>query len=308
MKREDFTLPSKAAGRVLHTVIWEPEEEPRAVLQIAHGMAEHIDRYEPFAAYMTGRNIAVVGHDHLGHGKSIRTEEDLGYFAEERGDEIVILDMKTVTLEAKRRYPGLPVFLLGHSMGSFFARRYLAVAGGELAGAVFSGTGSIPASVASLGQRIAKTICRAKGDRALSPTLDNLALGSSMRAFPAEGRMAWLSTDPAIVAAYEADPLCGFPVTAGAYRDFFAVMTSIAREEGFDGIRRSLPILIASGEKDPIGGKSAVAKVAALYRRLDFADVTEKVFPGDRHEILNEKDRADVFRTIGDWIDRRIRK
>ena len=308
MKREDIRLPSKAAGREIHAVIWEPEEDPCAVLQITHGMAEYIGRYEPFAAYLTERGIAVAGHDHLGHGESIRTKDDLGFFTEERGDEIVISDMKTVTHEAKRRFPGVPVFLLGHSMGSFFARRYLAVAGGELSGAIVMGTGFIPAPVASIGYRIAVTVCRAKGPRALSPTLDNLVLGGSMKAFPSEGKMAWLSTDPALVSAYEADPLCGFPFTAGAYRDFFAVMKSIAREEDFEGIRRTLPILITSGEKDPVGGKAAVEKVAALYRKLDFSDVTAKVFPGDRHEILNERDKAAVYQFIGDWIEKRIRK
>jgi alpha-beta hydrolase superfamily lysophospholipase len=308
MKREDIRLPSKAAGRTIHTVIWEPEEEPRAVLQIAHGMGEYIGRYEPFAVFLCGRGIAVVGHDHLGHGESIRVEDDRGFFADENGDAVVIQDMKTVTLEAKRRYPGLPVFLLGHSMGSFFARRYLAAAGGELAGAIVAGTGWVPVSVASVGLRIARTVCRTKGDRSLSPTLDHLVLGGSMKAFPAEGRMAWLSTDPATTAAYEADPLCGIPFTAGAYRDFFAVMKSVARGEDFDGIRRTLPILIVSGERDPVGGKQAVEKVAALYRKLDFADVTEKVFPGDRHEILNEKDRAEVYRFLAEWIEKRIRK
>ena len=130
----------------------------------------------------------------------------------------------------------------------------------------------------------------------------------SAKAFPGEGALAWLTSDPAVIAAYEADPLCGFSFTAGAYRDFFRVMLSVAREEDFDNIRRSLPVLAVSGEVDPVGGKRAVEKLAARYRKLDFADVTEKVFPGDRHEILNEKDRSDVYAYIAGWMEKRIRK
>ncbi len=308
MNRTELTIPSRASGRTLRAVLWEPETEPRAVLQVTHGMAEHIDRYEPFAAYLTGEGIAVIGHDHLGHGGSVRNPGDLGFFAENDASGIVIDDMKTVTLEAKRRFPGLPLFLLGHSMGSFFARRYLALYGGELAGAVIMGTGWIPPSQAKTGLRLSRLICRTKGERSQSPLLEGMVLGGNAKAFPGEGRLAWLSVNPENVAAYEADPLCGFPFTAGAYRDFFAVMLAVSREEEFDNIRRSLPLLIVSGELDPVGGKRAVEKLAARYRQLDFADVTDKLFPGDRHEILNERDRDEVYRFIGGWIEKRIRK
>lgn len=307
MKREDFTLNSAAAGRRIHAVVWEPEAEPRAVLQISHGMSEHIGRYEPFAAYLTERGIAVIGHDHLGHGQSVRSAEDLGFFAEGDASDAVIRDLKTVTLEAKHRFPGLPVFLLGHSMGSFFVRRYLPLWGGEIAGALFLGTGIFPAVAAKTGLSIAQLISKSKGERSVSPLLESLVVGRNQKAFASEGRNAWLSTAPDTIAAFEADPLCGFPFTAGAYRDFFTVMLSVAREEEYANIRRSLPVLVVSGERDPVGGQRAVKKLAARYRELDFADVTEKIFPGDRHEILNESDRADVMAFIAGWIEKRIR-
>lgn len=307
MTREDLTL-SSAAGGSIHAVLWEPEGEPRAVLQITHGMAEYIDRYEDFAAYLAERGFAVAGHDHPGHGGSVRAPADLGFFGEGDNADALIRNMKTVTLEAKRRNPGLPVFLFGHSMGSVFVRRYLALYGGEIAGAVVAGTVWLSPALAKTGLNIARAVCRTKGVRSLSPLLDSITLGNNAKAFPGEGALAWLTSDPSVVAAYEADPLCGFPFTAGAYRDFFSVMLSVAREEDFDNIRRSLPLLIVSGELDPVGGKRAVEKLAARYRQLDFADVTEKIFPGDRHEILNERDRAEVYAYIAGWLEKRIRK
>ncbi|MBQ3706490.1 MAG: alpha/beta hydrolase [Clostridia bacterium] len=307
MKREDITLPSAAPGRRLHTVIRSPDEEPRAVLQISHGMMEHIGRYEAFAEALAGRGIAVVGHDHLGHGTSVTDERDRGFFAEGDASEALIRDLRSVTLEAKRRFPGRPVFLVGHSMGSFFARRYLPLFGGEIAGAVFMGTGWFPNPAAGFGKHLSRAICRIRGERAASPLLDEIIVGRNVKAFPEDGRLGWLSKRRQNIADYEADPLCGFRFTAGAYRDFLTILSAVADEDGYDGIRRTLPILVISGELDPVGGKTAVRKVAAEYRRLGFTDVTEKIVPDDRHEILNEDDREEVCAYLAAWILERVR-
>ena len=307
MKREDITLPSSAEGKHLHTVVWTPEGEPRAVLQLTHGMAEYIGRYEPLAEYLAERGIASIGHDHLGHGETASDERELGFFTEGDASETVIRDMRAVTLEAKRRFPGLPVFLLGHSMGSFFVRRYLPLYGGEIAGAVLMGTGWIPGSVANAGRTLSRMICRFKGERTVSPMLESMVLGGNAKAFPEDGRLGWLSKRRQNVVDYEADPLCGFPFTAGAYRDFMTILSHVAAEDGYDGIRRTLPILVISGELDPVGGKAAVEKVAGEYRSLEFTDVTAKIYPGDRHEILNEDDRAEVMAYLADWIAARVK-
>ena len=308
MIKEEFYLNSASEGRRIHTVVWQPDGEPRAALQLVHGMAEYIDRYDAFARYLCENGIAAIGHDHLGHGQSAESEADLGFFAGNDASQIVIRDMRAVTLEAKRRFPGVPVFILGHSMGSFFTRRYLALYGGEVAGAVVMGTGWIPSSVAALGKTLAGMICKIKGERTVSPLLESMVLGGSAKAFPEDGQLGWLSVNKENVKKYEADPLCGFPFTAGAYRDFMRVMASIAKEEGYDNIRKNLPILVISGANDPVGGKSAVEKVAAQYRGLDFTDVTAKVVDGDRHEILNEDDREEVYAYILGWLGQRIRK
>ena len=298
MKMTETYIPSSAAGQRLHVTIWRPEGEVRAVLQMVHGMSEYIGRYGDLAGFFCAHGIAAIGHDHLGHGRTARKPEDLGFFGEESAKAALIEDMYAVTRTARREFPGAPVFLLGHSMGSFFTRRYLAVHGGEIAGAVIMGTGWVPAPVPSVGVLLAKLACAVRGPRYRSPLLENLALGRSERAFAAEGKLAWLSTNADNARLYEADPLCGFSFTAGAYRDFFGILADVAAEKGYDAVPRTLPVLVTSGAEDPIGGGAAVTKVAGEYRRLGLRDVTEKVFPGDRHEICNEKDREAVFDSL----------
>ena len=183
----------------------------------------------------------------------------------------------------------------------------LIVSAALIAGAVLMGTGWIPGSVANAGRTLSRLICRFKGERTVSPMLESMVLGGNAKAFPEDGRLGWLSKRRQNVVDYEADPLCGFPFTAGAYRDFMTVLSHVAAEDGYDGIRRTLPILVISGELDPVGGKAAVEKVAGEYRSLEFTDVTAKICPGDRHEILNEDDRAEVMAYLADWIAARVK-
>ena len=307
MKKETVYLNSTDGKNRLHGFVWLPDAEPAAVLQITHGMAEYIDRYDAFATYLAENGIAVVGHDHLGHGESVQSEEDLGFFAAKDGDRIVIDDIHLWTLEAKKRFPGKKLFLLGHSMGSFLARRYLAVYGGELDGAVIMGTGNVPAAVANIGIFCAKTSILFHKDHYRSKFLTNLTLGSNNKPFkPNRTEVDWLSANEENVDRYAADPLCGFLFTNAAFLDFFTVMKQDAKQEGFETIPRSLPILITSGELDPVGGTKACTAVKAEYDALGFSDVTLKLYPGDRHEILNENDRAQVYADIRGWIEDRI--
>ena len=159
----DFTLPSTVPGRTLHGFRCVPEGQVRAVLQLSHGMVEFIDRYRPLAEYLADQGILVTGHDHLGHGASIRTKEDYGYFAEPDGNRAVLADLHAVTVLTKELYPNLPYFLLGHSMGSFYARQYLCEYGRELNGAIIMGTGFQPKALV----KVAKTLCRVLDGRGL---------------------------------------------------------------------------------------------------------------------------------------------
>ena len=180
----DFTVPSTVPGRTLHAFRCVPEGEVKAVLQLSHGMVEFIDRYKPLAEYLAGRGILVTGHDHLGHGGSIRTKADYGYFAEPDGNRAVLADLHAMTVRTKELYPGVPYFLLGHSMGSFYARQYLCEYGHELDGAIIMGTGFQPKALV----QFAKTLCRvlAAGSTAASswPTCPLWATTKGWRAAP----------------------------------------------------------------------------------------------------------------------------
>lgn len=307
MKKYTEKIASKDSKNSLNTVIWETEKEPVGVLQIVHGMAEYIDRYDNFAKYMTEHGFNVIGHDHLGHGYSVSDERDYGFFAEENGDKIIIEDMHSVTQYAKEKWEELPNFILGHSMGSFCLRQYLTKYSNDVFGAVIMGTGWIPSAAALLGKTIATNTCKSKGSHTVNPLLIKLTLEPYNKPFaPARTNCDWLSKDEKQVDLYVNDKLCGFDFTAGAYKDFFTVLEKIAKNKQLIGMRKSLPILITSGSVDPVGGKKACEKLNAQYKRCGIDDVTLKLWENDRHEILNELDKSDVYEYICTWLKSKI--
>lgn len=307
MKKYTEKIASKDSKNSLNTVIWETEKEPVGVLQIVHGMAEYIDRYDDFAKYMTEHGFNVIGHDHLGHGYSVSDERDYGFFAEENGDKIIIEDMHSVTQYAKEKWEELPNFILGHSMGSFCLRQYLTKYSNDVFGAIIMGTGWIPSAAALLGKTIATNTCKSKGSHTVNPLLIKLTLEPYNRPFaPARTNCDWLSKDEKQVDLYVNDKLCGFDFTAGAYKDFFTVLEKIAKNRQLIGMRKSLPILITSGSVDPVGGKKACEKLNAQYKRCGIDDVTLKLWENDRHEVLNELDKSDVYDYICTWLNSKI--
>ncbi|MBP5225321.1 MAG: lysophospholipase [Lachnospiraceae bacterium] len=307
MKKEEFYRLSSDGVTQLHGFTWSPEGEVRAVLQLVHGMVEYIDRYDAFAAYLADRGIACIGHDHLGHGKSVTDETKLGHFADNDGDKYVIEDMHRITEDAKERFPGKKVFVLGHSMGSFLLRKYITLYSGEIDGAIVMGTGYIPAVLAGTGKTLSGLTKALKGAYHRSKLLTGLALGSNNKPFePARTPNDWLSRNEENVDRYNADPLCGYMFTAASYVSFFTVIESLARKEGFDRIRKDLPVLITSGENDPVGGKAACPQVLQEFEALGMTDVTMKLYPEDRHEILNEVDRDEVYENIEKWLESKL--
>lgn len=307
MKKYTEKIASKDSKNNLNTVIWETEKEPVGVLQIVHGMAEYIDRYDDFAKYMTEHGFNVIGHDHLGHGYSVSDERDYGFFAEENGDKIIIEDMHSVTQYAKEKWEELPNFILGHSMGSFCLRQYLTKYSNDVFGAIIMGTGWIPSAAALLGKTIATNTCKSKGSHKVNPLLIKLTLEPYNKPFaPARTNCDWLSRDEKQVDLYVNNKLCGFDFTAGAYKDFFTVLEKIAKNKQLIGMRKSLPILITSGSVDPVGGKKACEKLNAQYKRCGIDDVTLKLWENDRHEILNELDKSDVYDYICTWLNSKI--
>lgn len=307
MKKYTEKIASKDSKNNLNVIIWETEKEPIGVLQIVHGMAEYIDRYDNFAKYMTEHGFNVIGHDHLGHGHSVSDEYDYGFFAEENGDKIIIEDMHSVTQYAREKWEELPNFILGHSMGSFCLRQYLTKYSNDVFGAIIMGTGWIPSAAALLGKTIATNTCKSKGSHTVNPLLIKLTLEPYNKPFaPARTNCDWLSRDEKQVDLYVNDKLCGFDFTAGAYKDFFTILEKIAKNRQLIGMKKSLPILITSGSVDPVGGKKACEKLNAQYKRCGIDDVTLKLWENDRHEILNELDKSDVYRYIYNWLKSKI--
>lgn len=307
MKKYTEKIASMDSKNNLNVIIWETEKEPIGVLQIVHGMAEYIDRYDNFAKYMTEQGFNVIGHDHLGHGHSVSDERDYGFFAEENGDKIIIEDMHSVTQYAREKWEELPNFILGHSMGSFCLRQYLTKYSNDVFGAIIMGTGWIPSAAALLGKTIATNTCKSKGSHTVNPLLIKLTLEPYNKPFaPARTNCDWLSRDEKQVDLYVNDKLCGFDFTAGAYKDFFTILEKIAKNRQLIGMRKSLPILITSGSVDPVGGKKACEKLNAQYKRCGIDDVTLKLWENDRHEILNELDKSYVYRYIYNWLKSKI--
>ncbi|MEY8337262.1 alpha/beta hydrolase [Lachnospiraceae bacterium 62-35] len=303
---EHSLLSSDGKSR-LHVVIWKPLKEIRGVLQISHGMIEHIRRYDEFARYMTRHGIAVIGHDHLGHGKTSR-KEDYGFFAEKSGDVYMIRDIHRVRKAAERFFSGVPHILLGHSMGSYFLRKYLTIYGSGVDGAVIMGTGDQPLPILWVGKAAVGVIGRWKGWRHRSSFLHYMVLGDFDRKFkPIKTRDDWLSSDEKKVEEYVRDPMCNFLFTCQAYEDFFKTMLDLKRKFWLCRMPVDLPILLLSGKEDPVGARGrGVRRVYRKLCHLGIRDVSIHLYPNCRHELLNEKNREQVYHDILEWINQHI--
>ncbi len=301
MKKE-FYYPSKDGITQIHAVEWIPEGDVKAVLQICHGMVEYIERYHEFAEFMARHGIYVVGHDHLGHGKSVVSDEKLGYFGEPKGNFYVIADIHKLRVQTVEKYPNVPYFMLGHSMGSFLIRQYLGLYSGGLSGAIVMGTGKQPNAVLAMGKFVCKMIASVRGWDYRSKFVNSLAVG----AYEKKMGPAWLSRNPENVEKYGADPLCGFMFTVNAYYHMFSGMQKMNEQEKEGKTIKTLPIFFVAGKEDPVGnyGKS-VESVYHRYKAAGYQDIEMKLYEEDRHEILNETDREVVFDDILNWLENR---
>ncbi len=310
MKKEEFGIPSKDQMHTLHAICWSPEGEIRAALQIVHGMVEFIDRYHDFASYLCGLGIAVIGHDHLGHGGTAGRDEDLGYFAGEGGEQLIIEDMYQLTEEMKRRFPAVPHFIMGHSMGSFCLRKYLTYYGSQVDGAIIMGTGDFPLTLAKAGKAMAGFLMWRKGPRYRSEKLANLVFQGYLKGIEhPRTPVDWLTKDEAIVDAYRKNKYNSFIFTVSAYHDFFEIIEYDTKMVHLERIPQTLPILIVSGDRDPVGSWGAGPKsLYGKYREKGFDDVRLKLYANDRHEILNETDRQTVYKDLADWIQEKTKK
>jgi len=304
MRADTFSF-SAPDGQGLFVYRWLPDGEPRALVQIVHGMAEHAARYAALAEALCDAGYAVYGHDQRGHGRSVTSSSDFGYMAEVNGWNKCVEDCRALSRHLRETHEGLPQVILGHSMGSFLARRYALTWGGELAGLALSGTGGIGGTLEKVGLAIARQRARAKGRRATSRVIQLMSFGSFNLAFrPNRTEFDWLSRDEAQVDAYVRDPHCGFALSCGSWVDFLTERVSQDLPERLAELPAGLPMYLFSGDQDPVsqGGKG-VQEVAAAFRAAGVRRVDVKLYPNARHEILNETNREEVFADLLRWMD-----
>lgn len=292
--------PRGAEEAALSLSLWMPQGKPRAVVQILHGMAEHIARYDRLARALCAHGYAVAGHSHRGHGQECASDK-LGYFYDRDGWDIVVRDAHYVTVLLRGRFPEAKIFLLGHSMGSFMAREYAIRYGGELQALVLSGTGYYGKALCAAGGLLAKMCPRQKPAR----IVDKIAFSSNNKPFePARTPFDWLSRDEKEVDKYIADDRCGFLFTGRAFGDFFGGLKALTKTERLVSLPKTLPIFILSGDNDPVGGMGAgVRRVYDEYKAAGIDDVNIKLYSGARHEIFNEINRDDVTNDLLAWLN-----
>lgn len=300
----DFTVPSTVPGRTLHVFRCVPDGEVRAVLQLSHGMVEFIDRYKPLAEYLAARGIAVTGHDHLGHGASVRTKEDYGYFAEPDGNRAVLDDLHSITVLTKKLYPRAPYFLLGHSMGSFYARQYIAEYGHELTGAIIMGTGFQPKALVQFAQGLCRFLALFKGWNYRSKLVAQLSFMGYNKGLEGRTSSDWLNRDQAEVDKYLADERCTFIFTLNGYYSMFTGILRLHDTTFIAQTPKTLPLLFLAGDADPVGEKGkGVQRAVQSLKDVGVEKIQLKLYPGARHELLMETNRAEVFADIAGWIE-----
>lgn len=304
---KEFYYPSSDGIHRCYAREWLPEGPPRAVVQLVHGVAEYVGRYDSFASWLAGRGFLVAGEDHLGHGKTVE-DEKYGYFGPKNGWSLVTRDIRRLRELEGERYPEVPYFLLGHSMGSFLTRTYLINYPGTVTGAILSGTGQEGAATVAMGKLLCNILCRTKGPEYHSDLVHNMALGAYNKQFaPNRTSADWISQDEQVVDKYLQDPLCTFQPTVGMYRDMMGGLQYIADPKNLKKMYKTTPIYFFSGDHDPVGqnGKG-IRKVAEFFRTAGCTDVTVKLYPGGRHEMLNERNKQEVYQDVLSWLEAKL--
>lgn len=304
----DFTFASTTGRNQLYAHMVVPDGEVRGVVQIAHGIAEYIDRYDPFMQFLAQNGFVAVGNDHLGHGKSIHAPEEKGIFAEKDGWKYVLDDMDRLHQLTVEKYPGVPYIFFGHSMGSFLTRHYVILHPDQPDLVIICGTGhQAPAMVAG-GNTMAKLAVGIFGPRKIGKTLNNVAFGAYTKGIenlrtPSD----WLNRDPKEVDKYINDPLCGFVPTVSMFRDMMGGVKFITDPKNIGKMNKTTPVLFIAGGDDPVGEHGAGVKRAfQTFQEAGIQDVSIKLYPGARHEILLETNHEEVFSDVLNWINEKL--
>jgi alpha-beta hydrolase superfamily lysophospholipase len=298
-------IPLTAAdGVALHVYRWSPTIAPRAAVQIVHGLGEHAGRYARLAAVLNEAGYVVYASDHRGHGRTAAMPADLGIFAEKDGWRKCLDDLWLLHRRIAADHPGLPVFMLGHSMGSFLAQEFIIEHGDTLAGVVLSGPDGLPPFLARPGRWMARLERLRLGPRGQSPLLQALTLGAFNKPFrPPRTAFDWLSRDPAEVDLYVNDPLCGFVPRVQLWIDLLDALADLHRPARLARIPKALPIHLIAGLRDPVSANATrLPSLLDAYRRAGLTQVTHHFYPDARHELFNETNREEVTRDLLAWF------
>src|SRR5579859_3699634 len=305
MESTNFRL--RAADDVeLFVYRWSTTQPPRGVVQIVHGLAEHAGRYARLAQALNAAGYAVYANDHRGHGKTAKTTEDLGFFAERDGWQKVVDDLWQVNRHIASAHPGVPIVMLGHSMGSTLAEQFMGDDGEALAGVVLSGANGKPTAMAAIGRQITRAERLRLGARGRSKLVQSLTFDAFNKKFvPTRTAFDWLSRDPAEVDKYMADPLCGFASSIQLWVDLLDGWAGVSSEEHRRRVPRSLAIYVIAGGRDPVSGNARqIGPWIEEYRAEGLKNLEHQIYPEARHELLNETNRDEVTADLIRWLDR----
>lgn len=306
MKKEEFYYPSADGKTQIHAIKWLPEEEPKAILQIAHGVTEHISRYEEIATYFTQRGFVVVGNDHLGHGASIAKDSEPMYFGPEGSWDWVVEDIKTCMELTQKQFSNRPYYLLGFSLGSFVARTYLIKYPGKVDGAIIVGTGQTPHLQIAMAKYMANKEAKKVGEDHTSPTIRKLTFETYNKKFvPNRTEYDWLCSSNTSLDDYIKDPMRGENMSAGLFRELLSGMDFSANLKNINRMDKNAPILFLSGDKDPVGEQGkGVIRAYQSFKKCGIKDVNMKLYLNLRHDILHEDCRVQIFEDIYNWIEK----
>ena len=305
--RENFKF-ADSEGVELNVYKWRPEGEVLGVVQISHGMTENILRYDEFAKYLNNKGFIVYGHDHRGHGLTAKSKDELGYIADNEGFDWLVRDLYELMMMIKEENKGLPIYLFGHSMGSFVSQRFVELHGKEIDGLILSGSNGEPTKLAPIGIFLSNMEIKIFGRKHTSKMMDKLSFGDFNKKFkPNRTPYDWLCSVDSEVDKYIANEYWGFVCSASFYYDLLRGLRAIHKDENFSSIPKDLPIYILAGDMDPVGffGKGIVN----LYDKLKLTgvkDVEYKLYKNKRHEILNEDNKLEVMNDISTWLFNKV--
>lgn len=304
---KEFSFESVSGLGKVYVRCHLPEDKSniKAIFQMAHGMAEHSVRYDRFAEKLCEHGYAVFINDHIGHGKSVKNDDMLGYFGKKDGWANLVKDQRKLTELARKECPGVPLVMFGHSMGSFVCRAYTGKYH-DVDAAVYCGTGG-PNPAAGIGKAVATAVSKLKGEKHRSKLIDKMAFGTYNKNFQGKTDFDWLTRDEDEVDLYLEDKYCGFLFTAAGYHDLFSILNYISQKEWFESVPKELPVFLVAGDSDPVGDYGrGVKKVYDILKETGHNKAEIKLYPGARHEILNETNRDEVMDDIINFADKAL--